>query len=348
MQARRLSRKDGVPMRLALLIGLAFFGVSLAAQQPGLPTSSSWRDPSSHQVRWVTVDSSVRLEILDWGGSGPPAVLLGCYLTAHVYDEFAPKLTNQFHVYGITRRGIGRSDRPATGYAVQRSVDDLLEVLDSLKAQKSLLVGNSCAGQVLTMFASQHSDRLIGLVYLDGASDPTTPATDPPLPDPGTVPRPLKPSPEPDRSSFKAFAHRPSPRVTFPEAEWRQQLAENPDGSVGESLMNLEIRRAITVDARVKPNYSGIRVPVLAIYQAQGPFEEVAAEYDIRTEQQRAALRQQYMAVRGMYTRWQQDLLAAIPTARIVELPGANLYMFLSNEADVLREIRAFAATLPK
>jgi hypothetical protein len=49
-----------------------------------------------------------------------------------------------------------------------------------------------------------------------------------------------------------------------------------------------------------------------------------------------------------MYTRWQRDLLAAIPTARIVELVGANLFMFLSNEADVLREIRAFAATVPQ
>ena len=89
-------------------------------------------------------------------------------------------------------------------------------------------------------------------------------------------------------------------------------------------------------------------MPVLAIYQAQRPFEEVAAEYDIRNEQERAALRQQYMAVRTMYTRWQNDLLAAVPTARVVELVGANLFMFLSNEADVLREVRAFAATLPK
>ena len=88
-------------------------------------------------------------------------------------------------------------------------------------------------------------------------------------------------------------------------------------------------------------------MPVLAIYQAQRPFEEVAAEYDIRNEQERAALRQQYMAVRTMYTRWQNDLLAAVPTARVVELVGANLFMFLSNEADVLREVRAFAATLP-
>ena len=74
----------------------------------------------------------------------------------------------------------------------------------------------------------------------------------------------------------------------------------------------------------------------------------MAAEYDIRNEQQRSALLQQYTAIRNMYMRWQQDLRAEIPAARIVELPGANLFMFLSNEADVLREIRAFAATMPE
>ena len=36
-----------------------------------------------------------------------------------------------------------------------------------------------------------------------------------------------------------------------------------------------------------------------------------------------------------------------MPTARIVDLPGANVYMFLTHEADVLREVRAFAASLP-
>ena len=80
--------------------------------------------------------------------------------------------------------------------------------------------------------------------------------------------------------------------------------------------------------------------------QAQGPFEKVAARYTIRNEQERAALRQEYAATRAMYSRWQDDLRAAVPTARIVELPTANPFMFLSNEADVLREIRAFAATL--
>ena len=65
------------------------------------------------------------------------------------------------------------------------------------------------------------------------------------------------------------------------------------------------IRKAITVDARMKPDYARVRVPVLAIDQAQRPFEEVAAGYTIRNDQERAALRQEYAATRALYTRWQ-------------------------------------------
>jgi hypothetical protein len=110
--------------------------------------------------------------------------------------------------------------------------------------------------------------------------------------------------------------------------------------------MSSTIRRAITIDARLKPDYSRIRVPVLAIYQRELAFEEVAARSAISDERQRAALLQEYTATRALYVKWQRDLRAGVPTARIVELPGAGLYMFLSNEADVLREIRAFSATL--
>ena len=76
------------------------------------------------------------------------------------------------------------------------------------------------------------------------------------------------------------------------------------------------------------------------------PFEKVAANFLITNEQERAALREEYAATRALYVRWQRDLLASVPTARIVELQGASLFMFQSNEADVLREIRTFAATL--
>lgn len=332
-------------VRAALAVGALTAG-ALAAQ-----TEPPWRDPSPHQTRWVTVESSIRLEVLDWGGAGPPLVLLGCYLSAHAYDEFAPKLTDRFHVYGITRRGIGASDQPAAGYSVQRSADDLLEALDALKLARSVVLGTSCAGRVQTVFAAQHPERLLGLVYLDGASDPLTTAEEyaPPMPDLSTVPRQAEPLDALDTSSFAAnrTAMRRSRGFAFPEAELRQQYAANADGSMGASRLSPEIRRAITVDARIRPDYTRIRTPVLAMYQAQGTFEEVAAQYVVRTDQERAALRQMYDATRALYALWQRQLRAAVPAARIVDLPGANVYMFLTHEADVLREVRTFAATLP-
>jgi len=42
----------------------------------------------------VLAADTVRLEVLDFGGTGPPIVLLaGLGTSAHVFDEFAPKLT---------------------------------------------------------------------------------------------------------------------------------------------------------------------------------------------------------------------------------------------------------------
>ena len=59
--------------------------------------SSDWKDPSPHSVQFITVDKDVRLEVLDWGGSGRPIVLLaGMGNTAHVFDDFAPKLTKDY------------------------------------------------------------------------------------------------------------------------------------------------------------------------------------------------------------------------------------------------------------
>jgi non-heme chloroperoxidase len=332
------------------LLGFGALTASDLLLRPGSQSTTDWRDPSPHHVRTITVDSSVRLEVLDWGGSGRPVVLLGCYLTAHVYDDFAPKLTDRLHVYGITRRGIGASDKPPEGYSVQRSAADVLEVLDSLKLHKPILVASSCGGWVLTVLGAEHSDRLGGLVYLQGTEDPTMTPADYNLPavDVAHLPASIKPPPAADYSSFAAYraSQQRDAGVAFPEAELRQLFVAKPDGSVGPSLLSPMVRSAITVGARVKPDFARIRVPVLAIYKTEPPFEELVRERPPRNEQEQAALRQQAAADRAMLSRWERDLLAGVPTARIVELEGANLYMFLSNEADVLREVRAFAAGL--
>jgi pimeloyl-ACP methyl ester carboxylesterase len=106
--------------------------------------NAPWHDPSPHTIHFVTVDENVKLEVLDWGGSGRPLVLLeGEGGTAHVFDDFAPKLASEYHVYAITRRGYGASSHPSTGYMADRLGDDVLAVLDALKVERPVLVGHS-------------------------------------------------------------------------------------------------------------------------------------------------------------------------------------------------------------
>jgi hypothetical protein len=60
----------------------------------------------------------------------------------------------------------------------------------------------------------------------------------------------------------------------------------------------------------------------------------------VRTE----TVRQQVAGLQAVLARQAKAIEEGIPGARVVQLPRANHYVFLSNEADVLREMRAFLA----
>jgi non-heme chloroperoxidase len=114
------------------------------------------------------MDDGVKLEVLDWGGSGRPLILLAALEnTAHVYDTFAPKLTSAYHVYGITRRGHGASGAPAFGYSADRLGDDVLAVIEALKLSGPVLVGNGIAGEELSSVGTRHPEKVAGLIYLE-------------------------------------------------------------------------------------------------------------------------------------------------------------------------------------
>src|SRR6202012_2819242 len=104
----------------------------------------------------------------DWGGAGRPVVLLaGAGNSAHIFDTFAPKLTGEYHGYGITRRGFGNSSHPTWGYLADSLADDVLAVLDSAGIRAPVLIGHSIAGEELSSIGSRHPERVAGLVYLD-------------------------------------------------------------------------------------------------------------------------------------------------------------------------------------
>ena len=79
-------------------------------------TAATWTDSSRHQVSFVETAPGVRLEVLDWGGSGPPLIFIpGLGNTAHAFDSFAPRFTDHYHVLAMTRRGFGASSHPDFG-----------------------------------------------------------------------------------------------------------------------------------------------------------------------------------------------------------------------------------------
>src|SRR5215472_12434503 len=144
-----------------------FVVIACAAFAQNSPSS---QDETALNTQFVEVQPDVKLEVLDWGGTGRNLVLLaGLGNTAHVFDSLGPKLAAHYHVIGITRRGFGQSSAPHTGYDPRRLGDDVVAVLDALHIADPVLVGHSIAGEELSAVSTYHPGRAAGLVYLDAA-----------------------------------------------------------------------------------------------------------------------------------------------------------------------------------
>ena len=332
---------------------LALLGTTGVAQTP-----IAWQDPSTHTARFVTVGEAVRLEVLDWGGTGRNIVLLaGSGNTAHVFDDFALLLKQSGHVYGLTRRGFGASSHPESGYDDQHLADDVLRVLDELNIFKPVLVGHSLAGSEMTTLGSQHSDRLAGLVYLDAGDDPADYPGDPgyrALFDklPASVTSPKRAGPD-DKRSFITYRNwqLKTTRFAFPESELRQMFEANPAGSVGSlrprGPTSKPVQQAIGEGSK-KRDYSNIRVPILYL-PAAPPRAGGWSQYYRFTPanaSERTTLQKIYDADRVNLNRYENSIRAAQARVRIVELRGADHYVYFSDERAVLRAIRGFVRDL--
>ena len=329
-----------------------------AASTAFAPTATAegaepWHDSSKHTLQFVTVEEAVQLEVLDWGGTGRAVVLLpGLGWTAHVFDDFAPKLTDSFHVYGITRRGYGASSKPASGYSEQRLAEDDLKVFDALRLVAPIVVGHSIAGNELSVLGIHHYDRIGGLIYLDALNDGSDDYTDYDALC-SKLPEVMQKAPQPSPSDLKSFSAYREWRVrangiAIPESEFHNQRAQNPDGSVRDYKAPEFVPKAITT-GNWKHDYSQIRVPVLAfvVYDTpDGTPQEQIQKYHVTDAGERTIVEAVYGTYIGMARIRIDRIKQAAGGAQVVEMWGAHHFVFLSNEADVLRHMRTFVASL--
>src|SRR5690349_16708763 len=169
----------------ALLLFAACPAAPATQSRPPAPSSAAPASPSAslpsvttgspHGVSLIETEPGVKLELLDWGGTGPLLLLLpGMGNTAHIFDDFALAFIDRWHVVGLSRRGFGASTPPprsSASYALPALGTDILRVLDHLGAPRAIFAGHSFAGEELTWLAIEHPERVTALVYLDAAYD---------------------------------------------------------------------------------------------------------------------------------------------------------------------------------
>lgn len=332
-------------MRPGATLGIFEIVVALAVSaysQQSVP----WWDASPHTVRFVTVEENVRLEVLDWGGAGRSVVLLaGGGNTAHVFDELAPKLAIDYHVYGITRRGFGASGYSASDNPLDRLRDDVLAVLGALKLERPVLVGHSIAGAELSAVASAHPDRVAGLIYLEAGYPYAFDNGKGPKMKEFQMAGPGLPNPsESDLANFSSLQKWDAEVFGFPrpEVELRQTWDADSAGRPRKAR-NFPGAQAFAAIMTSDRAHTRIPVPALVVFALPHvPEGWIDRSTDPTT---REAARIYYAAIDAATERQAKALEEGVPTARVVKLRAAH-YIFLSNEGETLREMRAFLAGL--
>ena len=309
-----------------------------------------WADASPHQVRRITVAPGVQLEVLDWGkpagGSGPALVFLaGLGNTGHVYDDFALRFRDRFHVYAITRRGFGTSSDPADGHDAARRARDIVTVLDSLQVDRAALAGHSVAGDELSKVGAVYPARVRALVYLDaydyGRARIMAMMTSPP---PAAVLPRMTAADSASPAAVRAF-FRPSMGGLLPEAEVRAQAVFGPDGRLKANGPGATAAPRILLGTE-SSDFRHIAAPALGLFAiADGPAALFGAERYARLDSAARAQADRAFAGSTAWAKAGRDRFRAeLAHGTVVELPGATHYVFLSHPDRVEREMRAFLA----
>jgi len=103
-------------------------------------------------------------------GAGPPVILIhGLGLNRHMWQWQLDALIQQFTVICYDLLGHGDSEKTCGPYSMPGMVEQVSDLMDSLKIRRAALVGFSLGGLIARAFALAHPDRTTALVILSSA-----------------------------------------------------------------------------------------------------------------------------------------------------------------------------------
>lgn len=289
--------------------------------------------------------NGIRLHYLDWGERGPALIFLtGMGSSAYIFNKFAPRFTDAFHVLALTRRGQGDSDYPEAGYDADTLIEDICQFMDQLGIERAILAGHSLAGVELTHFAATFPDRVEKLVYLDALDDrrgfqairQQNPLRSIEIKKEPSSPRTLE--------EYITVLKRDVPEFAAIWSElWDEEIAHgvkvNEDGVyVDKMTPSIEKMMVENLVDSYAPRQMETQIPILSFFAPRTP--KVSDAY---TEEQKAAFQEFHRNVNEPFA---QSLIfefqARFPHARIVVIPEGHHYCFIAQEELVYNEMRKF------
>lgn len=263
----------------------------------------------------------------DHGGEGlPPAILLhGTGLNAALWHPYAAAMAGRFHVYALDQRGHGDSTKDAGDYRWQLFAEDFLAFIDALKIERPFCVGHSMGGAVIVLAEGRRPGTVARAVLIDPIiigpahyDDRWKIVTDDPMAARTLRRRAVWDSREAMMASYRA---RP-PFDTWQEEQLRLYVEHGtepaPEGKV-RLKCTPEIEAHCYFGGHLSDPWPAVRVfraPMMLIRGTGGDtFRVTRAE----------------------------EIVAAIPGAVLVDIPGATHFLPMEQPDVVIRHILDFA-----
>lgn len=290
--------------------------------------------------------NGIRLHYLDWGGKGPALIFLtGMGSSAYIYNKFAPRFTDRFHVLALTRRGHGDSDYPEAGYDADTLTEDIRQFMDHLKVEKAVLAGHSLAGVELTHFAATYPERVDKLVYLEALDDRRREkAIHEQNPLKNVEIKREESAPPRSFEEYIAMVKREVPEFAKIWSDlWNEEFSHgvkvNEDGifvdKMPSSVEKMIVENLITGYA---PKKVETIIPTLCFFGKRK--RKLTDDY---TEEQKAAFEQFYRDVNEPFFRSViAEFQTRFPHAEVVIIPDGHHYCFIAQEDLVYEEMRRF------
>jgi class 3 adenylate cyclase/pimeloyl-ACP methyl ester carboxylesterase len=228
----------------------------------------------------------------------------------HMWEE--PRHARFFHglesfarLIRFDKRGTGLSDRSVGFPTLDERIDDIRAVMDTAGSNRAVLLGVSEGGAMTELFAATHPERVSGLILMGSYANAkiSIPAYQDPKRAEGEILASWGTG-----ASLSAFAPGLAHDPEFLDWWARfERLSASPSAVIKLRHMNSEID--------VTAILPSIQAPTLIIHRVG----------DVRCLIENA-----------------RDMTAAIPNAKIIELPGEDHFVWLDESGTVLSEIRNF------